>query len=101
MKSECIKAVTVRFYSERDNDLIKMAINQSGLLQSEWARQALILSAESQIMNGGPIGHILKNTLLTRRLIQKLGQFSTNEMTEAMNWSSSEFGKMFKIKTER
>ena len=90
------KAITVRFYSTVDADLIEMAIKESELSQSEWARTSLILMAETQVMRSGPMGQILKNTLLTRRLIQTLGNFSNDQVLEAMQWSNSEFGKIFR-----
>jgi len=91
-----IKTITLRIYSQTDADLIEMAINKSGASQSDWARNALLMNAEIQIMKGGLIGHALKNILLLRRLSQVNGNHSKSQIVEAMEWSATEFEKIFK-----
>lgn len=95
MSNNLIKAITVRIYSQVDADLIEMALVKSGASQSDWARNALLLNAELQVMKGGPNGLALKNILLLRRLIQTSGNHSKSQILEAMEWSTIEFEKIF------
>lgn len=99
IKNECCKAMTVRFYSENDSDLIDMAVLRSGLEQSEWSRQALITLAEMQVLRGGFQALTLKNTFMVRRLLQLSGQFSEAQISEAMKWAASEFEKIISTRT--
>jgi len=92
------KNFTVRIYSQVDADLIEMAIVKSGSAQADWVRNALLLTAEVQILKGGIPGLALKNTLLLRRLLQANGNFSNAQISEAMEWSTTEFGKIFNLK---
>ena len=99
-KQQLTKSITIRVYSQADSDLIEMAIARSGVTQSDWARNALLLYAELQVMNGGVTGLTLKSILLLRRLIQISGDYSKQQILEAMEWSAVEFDKIFN-QTER
>lgn len=89
------KTISVRIYTQADADLIEMAIAKNGVTQSDWARNALLLNAELQVMNGGVTGLALKNILLLRRLTQINGNYSKSQILEAMEWSAVEFDKIF------
>ena len=91
-----IKTITLRIYCQADADLIEMAIKKSGATQSDWGRNALVLQAEVQVMRGGLIGHALKNILLLRRLGQINGGYSKSQIVDAMEWSATEFEKIFR-----
>lgn len=84
-------AISTRFYSFEDIDLIEFAIKQSGLSRSEWIRQSLLTMAELQSMKGGMHGIILKNMLLVRHLIQSSPQIKPEQISESMTWATSEF----------
>jgi len=98
MKNDCNKALTVRFYCQNDSDLIDMAVQKSGLCQSDWSRQTLILMAEVQVTKGGILALILKNVFLVRRLLQMSEHFSETQISDAMTWSSDEFEKIINSK---
>lgn len=98
MSKPDVKTITVRIYTQTDADLIEMAICKSGFSQSDWARNALLLDAELQVMNGGISGLALKNILLSRRLIQIGGNYTKDQTLEAMSWSRTEFEKILNIK---
>ena len=101
MNAKLRKSITVRIYSQADADLIEMAIAKSGISQSDWSRNALLLAAEVEIMNGGVTGLILKNILLLRRIVQINGDYSKQQILEAMEWSTLEFEKIFNQREAR
>lgn len=94
MSSKELKRITIRLYNRDNIDLIDRAINLSGRQQAEWIRDALIQTAEFQVIGGGKDEVIIKNLLLMRRVVISTSQINPAKLDEMKLWALEETGKL-------
>ncbi len=84
------KRINVRLETLTDADLVKRAAAKCGLTVAEWSRRALIKVAEEQIHSGGVTMNMLKNVLLTRRILELAQVVPENTLHLAMGWARAQ-----------